>query len=101
MRRPRSGKGAEGGRFAGSTNDPGPEKPGNSVEDKTLETGERSDQEKTTGTENPPLATVNTHLKVALELSEIKPGFLNNVSWEMESRGRKVISDAAMESNQS
>jgi hypothetical protein len=50
------------------------------VEDKTLETGERTDQEKTAGTENPPLATVNTHLKAALELSEIKPGSLNNVS---------------------
>jgi hypothetical protein len=36
-------------------------KPGNGVEDKTLATGERVDKEKTTGTENPPLATVNTH----------------------------------------
>lgn len=79
-RRPRSGKVAEGGRFAGSTDDPGPEKPGNRVEDKTLETGERLYKEKTTGTENPPLATVNTHLKVTLEIYEIKPGCLNNVS---------------------
>ena len=30
---------AEGGRFIGSTNDSGPMKPGNSVEDKTLTTG--------------------------------------------------------------
>jgi hypothetical protein len=50
------------------------------VEDKTLETGERLDTERTTITENPPLATVNTHLKVAMEVSEIKPGCLNNVS---------------------
>ena len=34
--------GAEGGRFTGSTEDSGPVKPGNSVEDKTLTTGERS-----------------------------------------------------------
>jgi hypothetical protein len=41
-RRTRSGEGAEGGRFTGSTEDSGPTKPGNSVEDKTLTTGERS-----------------------------------------------------------
>ena len=58
---PEVGQGAEGGRFAGSTEDSGPMKPGNSVEDKTLTTGRK----KKTGrfsTENPPLATVNTHL---------------------------------------
>ena len=38
-RRPRSGEGAEGGRFTDSTNDSEPMKPGNSVEDKTLTTG--------------------------------------------------------------
>ena len=43
-RRTRSREGAEGGRFAGSTNDPGPEKPGNGVEEKTLEIGERPDK---------------------------------------------------------
>jgi hypothetical protein len=79
-RRPRSGKGAEGGRSAGSTVDPGPEKPGNRVEDKTLETGERLDKEEIAETENPPLATVNIHLKVALEISKTEPGCLNNVS---------------------
>ena len=39
-RRTRSGKGAEGGRFADSTDDSGPEKPGNRVEGKTPTTGE-------------------------------------------------------------
>lgn len=37
-RRSRSGEGAEGGRFTRSTDDSGPMKPGNSVEDKTLTT---------------------------------------------------------------
>jgi hypothetical protein len=37
IRRTRNGKGAEGGRFTGSTDDTGPKKPGNSVEEKTLE----------------------------------------------------------------
>jgi hypothetical protein len=50
------------------------------VEDKTLETGESLDTERTTITENPPLATVNTHLKVVIYAPEIKPGCLNNVS---------------------
>jgi len=36
IRRPRSGKGPEGGRFTDSTEDSGPVKPGNGVEDKTL-----------------------------------------------------------------
>ena len=35
-RRPRSEKRTEGGRFTDSTNDSGPRKPGNSVEEKTL-----------------------------------------------------------------
>ena len=35
-RRTRSGEGPEGGRFTGSTEDSGPMKPGNSVEEKTL-----------------------------------------------------------------
>jgi len=39
-RRTRSGEGAKGGRFTGSTDDSGPMKPGNSGEDKTLTTGE-------------------------------------------------------------
>ena len=38
MRRTRSGKGSEGGRFTDSTDDLGPVKPGNSAEDKTLTT---------------------------------------------------------------
>ena len=36
---PEAGQGTEGGRFTGSTEDSGPMKPGNSVEDKTLTTG--------------------------------------------------------------
>jgi len=39
-RRTRSGEGPEGGRFTGSTEDSGPMKPGNSVEEKTLTTRE-------------------------------------------------------------
>ena len=35
---PEAGQGTEGGRFTGSTEDSGPMKPGNSVEDKTLPT---------------------------------------------------------------
>jgi len=37
-------------------------KPGNSVEEKTLRTGEEESGTKGHKTENPPLATVNTHL---------------------------------------
>ena len=36
---PEAGQGTEGGRFTDSTDDSGPMKPGNSVEDKTLTTG--------------------------------------------------------------
>ena len=36
---PEAGQGTEGGRFTGITEDSGPMKPGNSVEDKTLTTG--------------------------------------------------------------
>jgi hypothetical protein len=39
IRRTRSGEGAEGGRFTGSTEESGPRKPGNRAEDKTLRTG--------------------------------------------------------------
>ena len=35
---PEAEQGTEGGRFTGSTDDSGPMKPGNSVEDKTLTT---------------------------------------------------------------
>ena len=35
---PEAGQGTEGGRFTDSTDDSGPMKPGNSVEDKTLTT---------------------------------------------------------------
>ncbi len=37
IRRTRNGKGAKGGRFTESTDDTGPMKPGNRVEDKSLE----------------------------------------------------------------
>ena len=37
---PEAAKGAEGGRFTGSTEESGPMKPGNRVEGKTLRTGE-------------------------------------------------------------
>ena len=37
---PEAAKGSEGGRFTGSTEDSGPMKPGNSVEEKTLTTRE-------------------------------------------------------------
>ena len=36
---PEAGQGTEGGRFTGSTDNSGPMKPGNRVEDKTLTTG--------------------------------------------------------------
>ena len=36
---PEAGQGTEGGRFTDSTEDSGPRKPGNRVEDKTLTTG--------------------------------------------------------------
>jgi hypothetical protein len=60
---PEAGLGAEGGRSTGSTDDSGPMKPGNSVEDKTPRTGKEVKEGRSL-TENPPLATVNTHLIV-------------------------------------
>lgn len=36
---PEAGQGAEGGRFTDSTDDSGPKKPGNRMEDKTLRIG--------------------------------------------------------------
>jgi len=54
-RRSRNEKGAEGGRSTGSTDDSGPEKPGNSVEEKTLQTG--TQRAGAFQARNPPLAT--------------------------------------------
>jgi hypothetical protein len=47
-------------------NNPGPEKRGNGVEGKTQETGEKPKRERAKA-ENPPLATVNTHLVESLD----------------------------------
>jgi len=58
---PEAGMGTEGGRFARSTEESGPTKPGNRAEDKTLRTRNEG-KEGRSSTENPPLATVNTHL---------------------------------------
>ena len=55
-------RGTEGGRFTRSTEDARPMKPGNRVEGKTLLTGKEERGTKGRITENPPLATVNTHL---------------------------------------
>lgn len=41
---PEAGQGTEGGRFTDSTDDSGPMKPGNRVEDKTLTTGKTADR---------------------------------------------------------
>ena len=68
-RRTRSGEGAEGGRFTGSTYDSGPRKPGNRVEDKTLTTRKITGKGRREGTENPPLATVNTQLSLKCGLT--------------------------------
>ena len=58
---PEAGLGAEGGRSTGSTDDSGPMKPGNRVEDKTPTTRKEVKEGRFLA-ENPPLATVNTHL---------------------------------------
>ena len=57
-RRALNGKGTERGRSAGCTDDSGPLKPGNSVEDKTPTTGDTKTEEPH-GTKNPTLAAVN------------------------------------------
>jgi len=59
--KPEAVLGIEGGRSTGSTDDSGPMKPGNRAEDKTLKTRKEL-KEGRSATENPPLATVNTHL---------------------------------------
>jgi hypothetical protein len=51
MRRTRSGEGAKGGRFTGSTDDSGPMKPGNRVEDKTLTIRKELDDKESFGRE--------------------------------------------------
>jgi hypothetical protein len=65
IRRPRSGEGAEGGRSTGSTEDSGPKKPGNRVEEKALKTR-----------------------KVERD-SHTKPGCPKGRHWDMGSRGRE------------
>ena len=53
-------QGTEGGRSTDSTEDSGPKKPGNRVEDKTL-TSREERMEHEQGRGNPPFMTVNTH----------------------------------------
>jgi len=59
---PEAGQGAKGGRFAGSTEEAGPMKPGNRAEEKTL-TIRKKKKKGRSRKENPPLAMVNKQLK--------------------------------------
>jgi hypothetical protein len=86
---PVTGKGAEGGRSTGSTEDSGPMKPGNSVEEKTLTTGTRSSTPMLPA-KNPPLATVNTHLSASNGIQLGRPGPPVITGREAGSRGREA-----------
>lgn len=78
---PEAGLGTEGGRSTSSTEDSGPMTPGNRAEDKTLKTRRRAIEGRSS-TENPPLATVNTHLILdrsrSLDVSKVAVG-----TWEV------------------
>jgi len=91
MRRTRSGKGAEGGRFTRSTDDPGPVKPGNRVEDKTLATRKVWIEEELCGRE--PAACDGQHTSdfQGFGFIGIRPGRFNNRRWIVGSRGREAI----------
>ena len=90
IRRTRSGQGAEGGRSTGSTEDSGPVKPGNSVEGKTMKTRE-GEGRRPLGSENPPLATVNTQLSRGIRQSETQAWVTRWRRWVAGSRGRKAM----------
>ena len=64
--------GTEGGRFTDSTEDSGPEKPGNRAEDKTLTIREMRTVANIRK-ENPPFMTVNTQLILIFETFADRP----------------------------
>ena len=74
--------GAEGDRFTGSTEDSGPMKPGNSVEDKTLTTGEVKSK-RNGKAENPPFTTVNKQLTRCFRRSDPDESTTSVDSWEV------------------
>jgi hypothetical protein len=82
---PEAGLGTEGDRSTDSTEDSGPKKPGNGVEDKTLTT---RIYRGAVSTENPPLATVNTQL---FQNWTVRTWAVQDCRWTVESRGREVM----------
>jgi len=80
-RRTRSGGGCRGWQIQGSTEDSGPMKPGNSVEDKTLTTG-RSKVRERKGRE-PPFTTVNKQLTRCFRRSDPDESTTSVDSWEV------------------
>ncbi len=82
---PRCGAGPEGGRSAGVLRRRGLGSAGNSVEEKTPKNRKETESGRDQTAENPPLATVNTHLtRGTFARSEDKPVRLRSVdgTWE-------------------
>jgi hypothetical protein len=87
-RRPRNGEGAEGGRSTGSTEDSGPEKPGNSVEEKTLKTGTQRGW--SAPGKEPAACDGLTHLTGSEDSSEKTRAPRPSPGWGAGSRGREA-----------
>ena len=84
------GKGTEEGRSACSTEDSGPEKPGNRVEEKTPGIGEDWWQ-RSEGQENPPFMTVNTHPSAPIKPQGNRTSCAVTVDRGRGSRRRKTM----------
>ena len=91
IRRSRSGEGAEGGRSTGSTDDSGPMKPGNRVEDKTLTTRKILGGGECFWQRTRRLTNGHMNFDPKPNPSEIKPGRPNFRRWDVGSRGRKAM----------
>jgi hypothetical protein len=86
------GQGAEGGRFVGSTEDSGPMKPGDSVEDKALTTRRKKKDGKVFDRE--PAACDGQHTSDPEPV--LKPGWPKSRNWAVGSCGREAIVAALM-----
>lgn len=92
---PRCGQGPEGGRSAGVLRRRGQGSAGNSVEGKTPKNRKETESGREPTAENPPLATVNTHLTRGTEPSRGQACASQKRRWDVGSRGREAMRTAA------
>lgn len=87
----RCGQGPEGGRSAGVLRRRGRRSAGNSVEGKTPKNRQETESGRDPTAENPPLATVNTHLTRGTEPSRGQACASQKRRWDVGSRGREAM----------